>query len=159
MTSTAKAGAPVRLTANFTLDEFTASDTADRHGIKNTPTAKHEANIRSHTAPGLQLIRDKLGRAVVLLSGYRNPKVNGLVGGVPTSAHAEGFAGDIRSAGLSARALAEFIRDDAEIMALVDQVILETSRNVVHVSFDPRRRGQVLTQPGGPGTKVLQGIV
>lgn len=146
------------LTANFRLDEFTASDTADQHGIANTPTPEHLANIRDHLAPGLQQIRTRLGRAIVLTSGYRNPVVNAAVGGVPTSAHALGFAADIRVAGMSARALAEWIRDQSDIMANVDQLILETSRQIVHISFDIRRRQQVLTQPGGPGTPVHQGI-
>lgn len=147
------------LTANFSLDEFTASDTADAHGISNEPRAAHLTNIKSYTAPLLQRIRDSVGRAVTLHSGYRNPEVNALVGGVPNSAHALGLAGDITAAGMSARALAQHIAADPRLMDDIDQLIYEASRNVVHVSADPRRRHQVMTQAGGPGTPVQLGIV
>lgn len=147
------------LTANFSLDEFTASSTASRLGIDNDPTEEHLEHIRDDLAPFLQRLRDKVSRAVVILSGYRNPKVNKAVGGVPTSAHALGWAADIIVAGMSARSLAILISEDEELMEDVDQLILETSRGVVHVSVDPRRRRQVLTQPGGPGTPVKQGIL
>ena len=47
-----------------------------------------------------------------------------------------------------------------------DQLILETSRNIVHISFDPEggtrkqgMRGDVLTQKLGAGTPFQQGIV
>ena len=36
----------MQLTANFTLEEFTRSTTADRLGIDNTPNAQEIANIR-----------------------------------------------------------------------------------------------------------------
>ncbi len=39
-----------------------------------------------------------------------------------------------------------------------DQLILEISRNIVHLSFDPRLRGQVRTQAGGPGTPIVAGL-
>lgn len=39
-----------------------------------------------------------------------------------------------------------------------DQLILEISRNIVHLSFDPRLRGQVRTQAKGPGTEIVVGL-
>lgn len=146
------------LTANFSMDEFLVSETAERHGISNEPTAKHRTNIATYTAPVLQRIRDRVARAVFITSGYRNPQVNRLVGGVENSAHAQGLAADIRAAGLTAKQLATIIAGDARIMADIDQLILETGRGVVHVSADPRRRRQVLTQAGGPGSPVTVGI-
>lgn len=147
------------LTANFHLDEFLVSDKARELGIDNTPTPEHERRLREVTAPGFQAIRDGLGRAIAVHSGYRNPAVNAAVGGTATSAHPQGWAGDITAHGMSARALAVWIAAQPDIMARVDQLILEPSRGVVHVSFDPRARGQVLTQPGGPGTVLVKGIV
>ena len=151
------------LTANFSLDEFLVSETADRHGIKNTPTAAALARIKAVTAPGMQIIRDLVGRAIVMTNAYRNPQVNALVGGVPTSAHPKGYATDSRAAGLSAFGYASLIRDamrpSGPLHGKIDQLILESSRNIVHVSFDPKARGQVLTQKAGPGTPSLNGLV
>lgn len=151
------------LTANFSLDEFLVSETAARRGISNAPTAEHLRRIKEVTAPGMQIIRDLVGRSVVMTSCYRNPEVNRLVGGVPNSDHAQGWATDSRAAGLSAMAYATIIRDAMKpggaLHGRVDQLILESSRNIVHVSFAPRRRGQVLTQKKGAGTAFEQGLV
>mgnify|MGYP001193150334 FL=1 len=156
--TTAAGGGRVRLTANFFLDELLVSETAERLGVSNAPTPAHERNLREILAPGLQMIRDGLGRAIVVTSAYRNPRVNAEVGGTRTSAHPMGYAADIRAAGLTARQLAAWIADQPAIMRRVDQLILETGRNVVHVSFDPRARGQVLTQAGGPGSPITPGL-
>ena len=150
-----------QLTKNFRLDEFLVSSTADRHGIANTPTAEHLRRIEEITAPGMQLIRDILWRAVVITSAYRNAQVNKLVGGVPKSAHTEAYAVDFRVAGLSPFVVAQTLAREmksGKLRGKVDQLILETSRNIVHVSFDPRCRGELLTQKGGAGTPFLKGI-
>lgn len=151
------------LTKNFSLDEFLVSSTAEAHGIANTPTHEHERRLREVVAPGLQLIRDIVGRAITIMSAYRNAQVNHMVGGVPNSDHTEAWAADIRAAGLSAFGLAKAIeaemREGGKLHGLVDQLILETSRSVVHVSFAPRRRAQLLTQRGGPGTAFQVGIM
>jgi len=152
-----------RLTKNFRMEEFLVSSTADANGIANTPTATHEKRIREVLAPGLQDIRDALGVAVVITSAYRNPKVNRLVGGTPTSDHPNAWAADIRAAGHSAFGLAKAIEAMMEpggvIEGRIDQLILETSRRVVHVSFAPRRRGEKKTQRGPAGTAFTPGIV
>lgn len=151
------------LTKNFSLAEFLVSSTADARGIANTPTDEHLRRIHEVLAPGLQEIRDELGVSVLITSAYRNPVVNRLVGGVANSAHPQAYAGDIRAAGLSSYALAKRIeammRPGGRLHGKVDQLILETSRRVVHVSFAPRRRGQLLTQRGGAGTPFEAGIV
>lgn len=151
------------LTKNFSLDEFLVSSTADARGIANTPTAEHEKRLREVVAPGMQIIRDIVGRAITMTSAYRNAKVNKLVGGVPNSDHTEAWATDSRAAGLSAYAYAKAIEAEmgpgGKLHGKIDQLILETSRSVVHVSFAPRRRAQVLTQKRGAGTPFQQGIV
>lgn len=150
------------LTANFSLDEFLISSKAVELGIANLPTPAHLMNIKTVTAPGMQMVRDLVARALVITSGYRNPAINRAVGGVENSDHAEGFAVDCRAAGLSALGLALLIaalmKPGQALHGKVDQLILETSRGIVHISFAPRRRGQILTQRGGPGTPFEQGI-
>lgn len=151
------------VTANFSLEEFLVSDTADKIGDANEPTPEHLKNLIDHTIPGWQIVRDITGRAIVITSGYRNPRVNKAVGGVSNSDHALGFAGDGRAAGMSAYGFAQLIaaamKPGRPLHGKVDQLILETSRKIVHLSFAPRRRGQIMTQRKGPGTPFEIGIV
>lgn len=149
----------MKLSEHFTLAEFTISDAAEAIGDANAPLPEHLANLKV-TAAGFEKVRTILGdRAIVLTSGYRNPRVNKKVGGVKTSAHALGLAGDFRVAELPpltcARRLEQAMRDG---MIKFDQLIHETSRGIVHLSFDPRLRCQVLTQASGPGTTIVNGL-
>lgn len=153
----------MQLTKNFQLDEFCVSSTADAKGISNAPTEEHRKRLAEVTAPGMQIVRDIFGRAVIITSAYRNPAVNRLVGGVPDSDHAEAWAVDFRVAGFSSYQVATILTKEMEkggrLYKKVDQLILETSRSIVHISFAPRLRGQLLTQKRGPGTPFLKGIV
>jgi len=150
------------LTKNFSLDEFLVSEKAGELGIRNTPTPQHLQRLKDVTAPGMQIIRDALARSIVITSAYRNPTVNRAVGGPATSAHPQGWAVDSRAAGLSLLEYAKFIeglmRPGQPLHGKVDQLIYEVGRTV-HVSFDPRARGQVLTQRGGPGSPMAKGIL
>src|SRR5690349_2264802 len=110
------------LTKNFSWAEFTASDTAERLGIDNDPLPAHESHIRDKLAPMCQRIRDKTGRSIHIMSGYRNPQVNKAVGGVSNSAHALGYAADIVCSGMTATALAKLIAGDSDLMADIDQL-------------------------------------
>ena len=149
----------LRLTDHFWLKELLVSSTADQLGIENVPTDEHFANLRDILAPGLEEVRAICGnRPIAVTSAYRNPKINKAVGGTPTSAHPRGFAADISVAGLSAWKTARIIADAmAEKQVRIDQLILESGRRVVHVSFEPRKpRPRMMRghQPGGPGTYI-----
>lgn len=148
------------MTPNFKRAEFLVSQTARELGISNEPGRAAELRI-AQVAYALECLRAGAydDRAMILLSGFRNEAVNRAVGGVGTSDHMSGGAVDYRVAGLTAREAAIRARDWFDrSRAPFDQLILETSRNIVHLSIDPRYRRQVLTQPGGPGTPVYAGI-
>lgn len=82
------------LTPHFSLAELTASQTAARHGLANTPDPAALANLQ-RLAETLETVRAKLGNVPVLVSsGYRSPAVNTRVGGSSTSAHKYGRAAD-----------------------------------------------------------------
>jgi zinc D-Ala-D-Ala carboxypeptidase len=86
----------MHLTPNFTLEEFTVSETAARHGIDNVPPegSPQRANLQ-RTAEVMELVRTILGgRPIFITSGYRGPKVNKMVGGSTNSAHMSGLAVD-----------------------------------------------------------------
>jgi zinc D-Ala-D-Ala carboxypeptidase len=84
-----------KLSEHFTLEEFTASQTAARKGIDNTPSPEIVAQLRN-TSAMLEKVRALLGGVpVIISSGYRSPALNALVGGAKSSAHMTGRAADI----------------------------------------------------------------
>lgn len=134
----------IQLSKNFWLKEFTTSPTADRLGLKNTPTSSEIANLKRLCALVLQPARDALG-PLRINSGFRSEKVNKAVGGSSTSAHRYGFAADVFPLNVSTRAFAEWIVLNCPKF---DQVILEfgtvENPNWIHVSVDPRDRKRVI---------------
>jgi zinc D-Ala-D-Ala carboxypeptidase len=144
-------GKDTPLSAHFTLEEFIRSDSAATLGNDNMPTPEHLENLKK-TAAGFEQVLAILGGSIKITSGYRNPVVNKSVGGTPTSAHPQGFAGDFSHASLSPLDCARKLRDsDLQF----DQLILETSRNIVHIGFGPGSRRMVGEQKGGPGTTIV----
>ncbi len=84
----------MQLTPHFTLAEMTASTTAQRQGLDNTPTPEALQRL-TLTAEMLERVRAHLGVPIVVTSGYRSRAVNAAVGGVTSSDHAIGAAADI----------------------------------------------------------------
>lgn len=144
-----------QLSPHFSLAEFTRSDAAKRLGDANQPTAAHLANLRL-LAAGMERVRAIFSAPITITSAYRNPRVNRAVGGVPNSHHALGLAADFRVGSIPPFNAG---RQIAESSLRFDQLILETSRNILHISFAPAMRRQLLTQRGGAGTPFEQGIV
>lgn len=132
----------MQLTEHFSLAELTASETAARKGIDNTPGPEVVAAL-TNTAQGLERIRALVGKPLHVNSGYRSPKVNASVGGVVTSQHCKGEAADITCPGMAVLDLARLIADNREALG-ADQVIYEF-KSWVHVSFTENPRLAVLT--------------
>lgn len=136
----------MNLSAHFTLEELTRSDIALRKGIDNTPTDETVGNL-TDLAAALEQVRSFLGFPLYVNSAYRSPKVNTAVGGSPTSAHCRGYAADFVSP--------QFGSPKEVCMAIMesdlpfDQLIFEGTW--VHLSVDPRLRGEVLTAHFGVG--------
>jgi zinc D-Ala-D-Ala carboxypeptidase len=85
-----------KLTPNFTLEEFTHSQTAARRGMLNVPPlgSPERANLQ-RTAEVMEEVRKLLGdKPVLISSGYRSPQVNKAVGGSKGSAHMHALAAD-----------------------------------------------------------------
>jgi zinc D-Ala-D-Ala carboxypeptidase len=98
----------MNLTPNFTLEELTASETAARHGIDNTPGPIAYQNL-VRLANFLEEVRKVLGKPVMINSAYRGPEVNAKVGGSKASQHMVGCAADIRVPGMSPDAVCKAI--------------------------------------------------
>jgi uncharacterized protein YcbK (DUF882 family) len=63
--------------------------------------------LDSHLVEGLEVLRVLAGVPVVVNAGYRCPRHNQEVGGVPNSEHTRGLAADIRLPGLSLQQMYE----------------------------------------------------
>tara|TARA_R110000850_G_scaffold7058_1_gene26558 strand:+ start:1715 stop:2173 length:459 start_codon:yes stop_codon:yes gene_type:complete len=110
----------MKLSNNFSLSEFTASPTADRLGIDNTPDKEVTDNLQELVTFVLQPIRDRFG-SVVISSGYRSPELNKAIGGSTTSDHCLGCAADFEVQGMDNKAMAQWIANNLDFK----QVILE----------------------------------
>lgn len=119
-----------KLSENFTLGEFIASDTAKKKGIDNTPTLADIYHMEELCKNLLQPIRDAWGKPIKVTSGFRCYKLNRAVGGSPTSVHTRGWAVDIKPASGSYKDFEVFVVDFLMKSDLKwDQVIRETSGN------------------------------
>lgn len=138
----------MRLSKNFTLQEFTKSQTALRRGIDNTPEGEHLEAAKALFENIVQKVRDHFGPTVIN-SGYRGPALNEAVGGSSSSQHCKGQAVDIEVPGVANADVAQWIVDNTEF----DQVILEfytpgiPDSGWVHVSYnhEGEQRKSILT--------------
>lgn len=133
----------MRLTAHFTLAEFTRSESAKRHGVSNNPTPEHLENIKVLCEKVLEPIRAKFG-PIVISSGYRSKMLNHYIGGTLKSQHLEGKAVDIDMDGMDSvtnKEIFEYIKYNLEF----DQLINEHNYAWVHVSYNAgKNRKQIL---------------
>ena len=143
----------MRLSKNFTYEEFIRSSSAERMGIDNRPKTKEEEkkvieNLRNLCLEVLQPLRDYVGAPVHINSGYRCPELNEAVGGVKNSQHCRGEACDIRIASpKQGREWAAWIEDNCRF----DQMLLERNKNGgvwLHVSCkrDEKANRQVFSR-------------
>jgi hypothetical protein len=152
----------MKLSPNFTLQEFTKSQTALRMGIDNTPEEDHMVAAQSLFLMVVQPVRDHFGPTVIN-SGYRGPKLNEAVGGSSKSQHCKGEAVDIEVPGVPNATVAEWIKDNLDF----DQLILEfytpgiPDSGWVHVSYKHNEnRKSVLTAMKEDGKTVYKvGII
>ena len=79
----------------FTFDELTASHTARRLGIDNTPDETAVNNLYCLVSLVLDPARERFGQTIRVNSGYRCAALNRAVGGVRNSFHLSGRAADI----------------------------------------------------------------
>jgi len=135
---------------NFSMNELTHSDTAERHGIDNTPNDNEKENLYK-LAMEMEDVRELLNnKPIFISSGYRCLALNELLGSKKTSAHTKGLAADFTCR--------QFGTPNEIVFALInssipyDQVILEFDR-WVHISFcedqeTPRRQALIINKEG-----------
>lgn len=126
----------------FTIEELCRSDTAQRLGLPNRPTAKATENLTALVDHVLDPLREEWGRPIIVNSGYRCKALNKAVGGVANSQHLLGEAADITAGSRQFnRLLFQLIQD---LGLPFDQLIDESGMSWIHVSYSPRNRRQIL---------------
>lgn len=138
------------------MEELTASVTARRLRLDNTPTSEHRANLEMFVAQLLDPLRsawatkcanDKLGsNAINVTSGYRGFRLNVAVGGSKTSAHCVGYAADLVPANGRLAEFKSFCRDWLKGRPF-DQMISEDENNKgvprwIHIGYKDQQGGQ-----------------
>jgi uncharacterized protein YcbK (DUF882 family) len=140
----------MNLTPNFTLDELTASETAERNGWDNSPNDQELANLK-RLADFLEQVKVVLGgKPIMINSAFRSKKVNDSVGSKDTSQHRIGCAADIRVPGMTPD---EVVRKVIASGIGYDQVIREFDR-WTHISVpnsvdtSPRKQALIIDKAG-----------
>ena len=145
------------ISKNFAMSEFVVSHTATRLAIDNTPSATIIATLTNVLIPAMQQIRDLLDQPVIVKSGYRCQLLNAIVRGAPNSDHLTGHAADFVAPGFGdPLKICRFLLAEQATLKW-DQLIFEVGW--VHISFNTRRRHEVLTAHYTPnGTRYTQGL-
>ena len=129
------------LSPNFSLTEFTDSQTAARMGIDNDPPVELVPVLKA-TARCMEDVRDLLGgKPVLVSSAYRSPELNAAIGGSKNSQHMSGEAVDFTCPKFGTPE--QIVKAIKNSPLLFDQCILEFYR-WVHISFSDRNRRQTL---------------
>ena len=140
----------MNLTPSFTLDELTASESAERNGWDNTPNDAELENLK-RLADFLEQVKVVLGgKPIMINSAFRSKKVNDSVGSKDTSQHRIGCAADIRVPGMTPD---EVVRKVIASGIGYDQVIREFDR-WTHISVpnsvdtSPRKQALIIDKAG-----------
>jgi hypothetical protein len=121
------------MTPHFSLEEFTASDTAARLGIDNRlPDELRENALK--TLEMMERIRFHIDAPITITSGYRCKALNGVIGSKPGSDHTLALACDFKAP--KAGTPYEIAKDLASVIDVmgIGQLILEFG-TWVHVSL------------------------
>jgi uncharacterized protein YcbK (DUF882 family) len=136
----------MNLTPHFTLDELTASESAERNGWDNSPNDAELENLK-RLADFLEQVKVVLGgKPIMINSAFRSKKVNDSVGSKDTSQHRIGCAADIRVPGMTPD---EVVRKVIASGIGYDQVIREFDR-WTHISVpnsvdtSPRKQALII---------------
>ena len=118
----------IKLSQHFTLSEFCNC----KKYPQNIPTIQQIANMAYGCRQLLEPAREAIGCPIIVNSGFRNPRVNTLVGGVRNSQHLLGQAADIRPQDpMKFQRLVAFLRN----CEYTDQLL--TGNGWLHISWSP----------------------
>ncbi|MES0489377.1 MAG: D-Ala-D-Ala carboxypeptidase family metallohydrolase [Leptospirales bacterium] len=135
----------MKLSTNFTSEEFIRSATAARGGIDNNMDKEQTARAKELCKTILQPLRDEVGKAMNISSGFRSLKVNKKIGSTSKSQHTKGEAADFSIPGMKVPAICKLIiKLGLPYHQLIDE-FSEGGQGWVHVSIahkgqEPRKQ-------------------
>lgn len=126
---------------NFKISELIYSETAVKNNINNMPDINSLDNLLNLIYYCLQPARELLNAPMTITSGFRNPLVNRLVGGVNSSQHLYGQAADFIIKGMTPNQIISIIKTSK---IEFDQLINEYDK-WVHISYNKgKNRREIL---------------
>lgn len=131
----------------FSLSEFLNSATAKRLHIDNTPSFEVVDNLNK-LAEYLDNIREKVGKPILISSGFRCPVLNKAVGGVSNSQHQKGLAADLICADMES--LEKVLRETGGFDQLIKEHRKGSKSFWFHVS--------VCTRNGKPRNQIIMNL-
>ena len=123
----------------FCIEELTASATAQREGIDNSPTESAYHLLHVLVEQLLDPIREAWGEPIVVSSGYRCKELNALVGGAQHSHHLLGCAADIIAGNKDdhRRLFRMIVQMQQARQIKFTQLIAEDNYRWLHISYVP----------------------
>ena len=139
----------MNLSNNFTLEELTHSEVAERKNLDNTPNATEVANL-TRLAALLEQVRSLLGKPIMINSGFRSKSVNDSVGSKDTSQHRLGCAADIRVPGMTPKQVVEAcIKADIPYHQIIEEFGSWTHISVPNTpSETPKKQALIIDKAG-----------
>lgn len=129
----------------FSIAEFLRSDAAEKYQVSNIPGDEKLLavlnNINALVNNVLDPLRARVGRPIIITSGYRSQRVNELVGGSKTSQHLTGKAADFHIQGYTPQQM-DVVYQTIQMCFDFDQLIFYPSKNIIHVSWDGNKNRQ-----------------
>lgn len=145
----------MKISEHLTLKEVTKSNTADRKGIDNNPTAEHLENLKLVANEIFEPIRNHFGVAIGVSSGYRSESLNKAVKGSKTSQHCKGQALDLDAdmfGKITNKDIFYFVLNNLKFTQLIWEYGTDDEPNWVHIGYDPNNlKSQVLRVVKGGG--------
>lgn len=129
----------------FSYSEFFSSDAAEKYQVNNIPDdaqlSQVLGNIKALVLNVLDPLRARVGRPIIITSGYRSQRVNKLVGGSKTSQHLTGKAADFHVQGYTPQQM-DVVYQTIQMCYDFDQLIFYPSKNIIHVSWNGDKNRQ-----------------
>lgn len=144
----------MNLTPNFTLAEFTFSETASRKGWDNTPPKEAQDNL-VRVALLLEQVRKIINRPIIVNSGYRCKDLNEAIGSKETSQHRKGAACDFKVKGMTPdQVVKAIVASDIQYDQLIREFATEDGGGWTHISvpndiyLTPRNQTLIIDSKG-----------
>lgn len=132
----------IKETKNFKIKEVAVSSSYPHLAV--LPTDENIIKNVNHTLEKAQIIRDDIGKPMIILSFYRNDKLNKAVKGAIHSQHKDGTAFDFTISNTNMKKIADLIH--AKKYPFVDKIIYYPKSNFIHLTILPNGRNKYWEQ-------------